>query len=1072
MRRQLLLSLICSALLLPLSARAQSGKIAGTVTDRDTGDPLPGATIVIDGTTRGSATDLNGEYVILNVDPGVYTLRASFVGYGTQVVREVTVSSDFTTLVDFQLSPGVELEEVVVQGQRLIQQDEVATTNVFRGEEIQELPVEGFSDVLALAAGVVDNGAGGQPNIRGGRSNEIAYIVDGVLVEDPFSGTGAGFDVARQSIDELQVMTGGFSAKYGEAMSGIVVVNTPAGSNDWHGSVRIGTDGYTLEGLGKGGPVASTGDRLDLTTGELRDLTYKRPFSNDWGTRRFEASLSGPILKDRITFFINADRRDTDTYQNQFQGPVRPAVFPWQDMVGYEFYRSVSNTFVDASGTPLEPDDLPEAVFDLEEGDVITQELVDALREAGVDVDRMSRVGVRNYQMTHFLGLYDDLTRVTANLGVKITPDLDARLGYKLTRNEYRGYDHSYKFLPQYNNTFEREIDVYSLQLTHRVTPTVFYELRGSLTDNRFYRFLYDEMKDPDNPQRFWRAFNRALTIGAFNTEGLSDADGGSNYDFYGYSNIELYLDYPFMLTADLDEPLMLSRTLDLDGDGTPDYLRGQRLTQEMIDQIKNLQNLTDEELAARGLNRGTIPVQAPPTDRQYVERKIKDYQFSFDLTAQLNPRNLLGFGLKYRRMDLFQYDVFPNTRWDGSTPLDDPNFRAWDPQDELYVEASPFELAAYVEDKIEFGNLVVRPGLRLDVLDPDIASVVGYSSGANVRRPATPDEAIPTEPAQTDWRLSPRLGIAFPITDRARLSFNYGQFLQYPEYNQMYQGYRTGTWVPGQGYQDLTSLGIPFGFDLGFETFIGNPNIDPQKTIFYQFDAEFLVSDNFKLGASLFYKDIYDYISYNRILGESGDYYWILDNLDYANARGFEVRAEKRLEQYVGFTVAYTFSRAVGNANDAAAAYDDWYSNSVLGVIPPKSSRPLDWDQPHTLNFTVNGRYQGFSANLIGRFGSGLPYTPTSSRGRPLGPPNSARQPWTGQLDARLIYTYELGRLTLRPFVEATNLLDRTNVISVFSTTGSPDFTLDPGTQFEDAQRINFYGPPRHFEMGVQLNF
>ena len=1057
-------------LLLPIAAWAQNGKIAGTVTDETTGEPLPGATVVIDGTQRGTATDINGEYVLLDIDPGSYTLRVSFVGYGTQVVQEVIVNSNFTTLVDVGLTPGVELEEVVVRGERLIRQDEVSSTTVIRGEEIQELPVNGFSQAVSLAAGVVDDGDGGQPNVRGGRSNEVAYIIDGVLVEDPFSGTGGGFDVARQSIDELQIMTGGFSAKYGEAMSGIIVLNTPTGGNEFRGSLRFATDGYTLEGLGQGGPTATTGDRL-TPDGQITGVDYERPIANDWGTRRFEASLSGPIIQDRLTFFVNVDRNDTDTWRNQFEGPERPAVFPWANMVGYEYYRTTSNTFIDNEGNAVA--DLPESVLDLEEGDIITQELVNELAEAGVDVNRLGRVGVRNYQMLHSLGLYDDLTRATVNLGLKISQNMDARLGYKLMRNEYRNYDHYYKFLPQYNNTFERNVDVFNAQFTHRLSPTVFYEIRGSYTDNNFYRYLYDEMKDASNPQRFWRLFSPASVIGAFNTNGLSDADGGSNYDFGGYSNFDVYLDYPFFLTGDLDNPFMVSRDLDLDGDGAPDLLRGERLTQEALDRIRELQSLSDADLEERGLNRGLVPVQAPPTDRQYTERRIQDFQVGFDLTAQLNKRNLLGFGIKYQQYDLFQYNVFPNTRWDGSTPLDQEDFRAWNPQDEEFIEAQPFELAAYVEDKIEFGNLIIRPGLRLDVLDSDVATVVGYAAGANVRRPSNPTDAeVNTESAETKWRVSPRLGIAFPITDRARLSFNYGQFLQYPGYNELYQNYRTGTWNAGAGYQDNAALGVPFGFDLGFETFIGNPNIDPQKTIFYQFDAEFLVTENFKLGTSLFYKDIFDYISYNRILGDNGDFYWILDNLDYANARGFEIRAEQRLTQYVGFTAAYTYSRAIGNAGDENAAYNDWYSNSVTGVIPPKASRPLDWDQPHTLNVTVNGQYAGFAANLIGRFGSGLPYTPTTTRGLPLGPPNSARQPWTGIVDARLTYTYNVGRFTLRPFLEATNLLDRENVITVFSNTGEPDFSLDPGTQFEDAQRPSFFTAPRHFELGVQLNF
>ncbi len=1048
-----------ATLCLPVLVFAQTGKLTGKVLDKATLEALPGATVVLEGTTRGASTNPQGEYVILNVPPGVYTLRASFVGYGPITVQDVKVTSGFTTIINFELAEGIELEEFVVLGERLIRQDEVSTTTVIRGEEIQALPIDNFQDAMTIAGGVVES-AGGQDqgiHVRGGRTSEVAYLVDGVLTQDPLSGSLGGFDVARQSIDELQVLTGGFSARYGKAMSGIVLINTPRGTSDYHGALRLQTDGLSFEGIGKGGPA----------------YDYSRPFSNDWGTRSGELSFSGPLGTDRLTFFVNVDRLDTDTYLSEFDGPSRPASLPWSQTVGLEFLRTLSNSFIDANGQEVEVD------FDalgLEEGDVITGDLISQLRDAGVDVDRQALGAVSNYRMDHQLGLYSDRTRLVANLGAKITNDLDARFSYKLTRREWRGYDHSYKFLPQYNDKSQRKIDAFNFQLTHRLSSKVFYEARASYTNNRYYEFLYEEELESDNPLRFGRLFSPFSVEGAFNTDGLSDAEGGNNYDFSGYSESAIRTDYPFLLTGDLDQPFQLGRSLDLDGDGQLDVVRGDRLSQSLLDQINGLfATLTEEELDAVGLSRGAggiglIPILAPPTERDYEERDIKDLQFGLDVTAQINPRNMLTGGVEYRKLDLFRYLVFANTLWDPQTDPSDPATLTRRPEDEFFVDVQPFEVAAYVEDKIEFGSVIVRPGLRLDVLDPDIATLADYGQVTAVQRPTQDTDPQPAAvDADIKWRLSPRFGIAFPLTDRARLSFNYGQFLQYPEYNRLYESYRTAQWVPGSGYVDLES----FGFDLGFETFIGNPNIKPEKTIFYQVDGEFLISESFKLGASLFYKDIYDYVAVSRVLSQGGEFIWVMDNLDYANSRGFEIRAEKRLEQYFGFATSYTFSRAVGNADDYAGRFDDWYSNSVSGTIPAKKSEPLDWDQPHTLNVTVSGRYKGLSANVLGRFGSGLPYTPTTTRGLPLGPKNSARRPWTGSVDLRLEYRFDLARSAyVRPFLEVTNVLDRKNVLTVFSNSGSPDFSLDPGTQYEDAQRPSFIGPPRHFEMGFQIGF
>ena len=528
MRNYFLLGFLL-VLLAPMVAEAQNGKITGTVIDRATHESLPGATILIEGTTRGTSTDIDGKYVLLDMPPGTHVLGASFVGFGSQVVQDVEVASNFTTIVDFSLAPGVELEEVVVLSQRLIRQDEVSTTTVMQGDEIQALPVDDYQQAVTLAAGVTESDSGSDQGLhfRGGRGSEVAYIIDGVFVEDALSGTDGGLDVARQAIDELQVLTGGFSAKYGKAMSGLLLINTPVGSNEYHGSIRMETDGYSMEGLGGGGTSSSD---------------YRRPYSNDWGTRKGEFSFTGPLVRDRVTFFLAVDRQDTDTYLNEFDGPVRPAIFPWGEMAGRSFLRTVSNSFVDTEGNAV---DIDLDGLGIKEGDVITQDVINQLTTAGVDVDRLGTVAVSDYQQDHQLGLYNDRTRLTSNLGIKISRDIDARLGYILTRREFRNYQHAYKFLPQYNNTFRRNVDLFNVRLTHRVSPNMFYQVRGSYINNRFFDFLYEEELDPDDPFRFGRLFDPASVLGAFNTEGLSDAEGGNNYDFRGYVNQEIYSDYP-----------------------------------------------------------------------------------------------------------------------------------------------------------------------------------------------------------------------------------------------------------------------------------------------------------------------------------------------------------------------------------------------------------------------------------------------------------------------------------------------------------------------------------------------
>ncbi|NIT58133.1 MAG: TonB-dependent receptor, partial [Aliifodinibius sp.] len=167
-------------LLLPsILFAGQTGKIMGIITDATSGEPLIGANIVVEGTTLGAASDVDGDYIILNVPPGIYTLTASMLSYQDMRVTKIRVSIDQSTRVDFKLNPmAIELGEVVtVEAERpLIQKDLTSTESSVGADEIQTMPVENLQDILELQAGViVDNR--GEFHIRGGRSSEIAYFV-------------------------------------------------------------------------------------------------------------------------------------------------------------------------------------------------------------------------------------------------------------------------------------------------------------------------------------------------------------------------------------------------------------------------------------------------------------------------------------------------------------------------------------------------------------------------------------------------------------------------------------------------------------------------------------------------------------------------------------------------------------------------------------------------------------------------------------------------------------------------------------------------------------------------------
>ncbi|MEZ4700243.1 MAG: TonB-dependent receptor [Rhodothermales bacterium] len=256
------------------TAALGQGKIAGRVLDQTNGESLIGVNVALEGTTQGTVTDTDGNYIIVNVRPGVYTLVFSYVGYKTQRVEGINVATGQTTRYDTRMQEEViEGEEIIVQAERpLIQKDLTASSKTVDATQIDALPVEGFFGVLVTQAGV-NQGPGGEIHIRGGRSNEVAFLVDGISVGDPFDTNGLATNVAADAIQEMTVISGAFNAEYGKAMSGIVNLVTKEGGRKVNGSFSlyggdtvtrhddifftpkaVGADIYTLEGT-LGGPI-------------------------------------------------------------------------------------------------------------------------------------------------------------------------------------------------------------------------------------------------------------------------------------------------------------------------------------------------------------------------------------------------------------------------------------------------------------------------------------------------------------------------------------------------------------------------------------------------------------------------------------------------------------------------------------------------------------------------------------------------------------------------------------------------------------------------------------------------
>ena len=224
-----------------------TGRIAGVVRGAD-GAPLTGATVIIQGTEFGTMTDFNGEYLIHNLNPGEYTLQARMVGKSEQTVEGIHVSADLTTRIDFQLGDAASGSTVItVSDQRgLIVFDETSSVNIIDSDDINAMPVTSIRELVAMSSGGVS--AGPDMHMRGGRSGEVVYLVDGIPMNDPATNQFT-MNIPLSAVSEVSITTGGFSAEYGGAQSGVVNIIT-----------KDATDRFIASFSGGGGAYSESGD--------------------------------------------------------------------------------------------------------------------------------------------------------------------------------------------------------------------------------------------------------------------------------------------------------------------------------------------------------------------------------------------------------------------------------------------------------------------------------------------------------------------------------------------------------------------------------------------------------------------------------------------------------------------------------------------------------------------------------------------------------------------------------------------------------------------------------------------
>jgi len=391
-------------------------------------------------------------------------------------------------------------------------------------------------------------------------------------------------------------------------------------------------------------------------------------------------------------------------------------------------------------------------------------------------------------------------------------------------------------------------------------------------------------------------------------------------------------------------------------------------------------------------------------------------------------------FGVQYKKHWLKLYSIYDPKR---TFPYID-NYKT-----------EPFEMASYIQDKIELPYLIINLGLRFDYVN----------ANAEFRdNPLDPNSIVKVK---SRLQFSPRIGIAHPISDRTKLHFAYGHFFQNPEFQYLFENRQ---------------------YDINVrEPLFGQPNLDAERTISYEVGLAHQFSDRVAFNVRAYYKDITGLIGTRYLFPYvEGRYtgYTLRVNEDYANVKGLEFSLNMRPDKYLSGGFTYTYSVAKGSASSEDEQYPGTQESTLLYY--------LDFDRTHLLNasasFTIPENegplvfdspiFEDMDFSLIFRYSSGAPYTPG---GRDVGfvERNSLRQPSTYNLDLMIGKEfYLINKTRLRIFAEILNLTDHRNILYVYRDTGEPDFTFEGDYSHAYMRDPSNFGPPRSVRLGFTFRF
>lgn len=454
------------------------------------------------------------------------------------------------------------------------------------------------------------------------------------------------------------------------------------------------------------------------------------------------------------------------------------------------------------------------------------------------------------------------------------------------------------------------------------------------------------------------------------------------------------------------------------------------------------------------GSTRSFLNVGSYGSTTQWHHRRIRRYVIESRVYRQIKNHELKA-GMELKKEYITMQDI-RSLEQPYTGPADGGPYPTIGELRDFY-DYKPLSGTFYLRDNLEYGSMIASLGFRYDF----------FIQTMGLEEVAKYDDLGSGIIYGDRNRISPRIGFSYPISDKAKIHFNYGHFYQLPQYSRMYD-------------RNTASAAA--------NDVVGNYNLDYEKTIQYSFGVKYAISEDYTIDISGYYKDEFDKVNSALVkLGGGALRIQQYQNRDYARARGFEVSIDKRGGRLINGEINYTYAFAYGKTSQSREEYWDEFllSNESL------AEKPINDDVRHRVNCTIQLAVpetmkpklfglripSGWSFTVLGRFRTGKPFTPASGypglelpEGATEADRNSLRMPSILNFDIKFEKYFRLVSLNWRFIVWVNNLLDNRNIRYVNTSTGRPDTSEDNGGN-RVTGGTEYDKDPANWERGRQVN-